>query len=68
MAAGEGDSEIFRAPVWQSFLAFRRGELVMPYLDELDEPSNPLRVAVVAAAKHLKAIIRHDAGDQILDW
>jgi hypothetical protein len=68
MAADDGDSEILSDGEWTPFLSYRDGELAVAYGDELDDPTNPIRKVIARVARHFSALIRHDAGDKILDW
>jgi|GEM_PF-2602964 len=62
------DSEIQVLDEWLPFLGFRRGELVMRYLQRFENEADPIRVAIADIANRFDAIIMHDAGDEILLW
>ncbi len=64
----EGATEVFIENDWQPFLEHGCGELRMPYSKELENPDYPMRKAVANIASNFSALIRHDAGDEILNW
>jgi hypothetical protein len=64
----DGESEIFIENDWINFLYYGHGELRTHFSEELEDPSNPIRIIISQIAKHFNAIITHDAGDEILEW
>lgn len=68
IAAPQGASEVFIENDWHPFLEYGYGELRMPYTEELEHPNNLMRKAVTGVAGYFAALIRHDAGDEILKW
>jgi hypothetical protein len=65
---GEADSELLQDGEWLPFLRFKRGRLVTEYLDEFEDPANPIRAKIATVASSLKAVIANDADDELLDW
>jgi hypothetical protein len=65
---GEADAEIDIDGQWHPFLRFRKGVLSIKYTNELDDPRSVIRAKISAIAKRLGAVVRTDAGDQLLDW
>lgn len=68
MPAPEGATEVLANGDWHPFLSYGHGELRMQYLQELENPDNPVRHAVAGVAGYFSAIIMHDAGDEVLAW
>ena len=68
IAASEDTAEVLIKNEWHPFLEYSNGELRMPYSQDLDDPVNPMRKAVAGVAGYFAALIRHDAGDEILKW
>ncbi len=50
------------------FFAMSRGELLMRYHPDMEEPSNPVRQKVAQIARHFNALITCDAGDEFFEW
>ena len=68
IAVDEGESEIIDDGEWVPFLSYSNGELCRDYGNELDNKSNDIRKNISKTAEYFSAIIRHDAGDEILEW
>lgn len=68
ISAPEGATEVRIGNVWFPFLEHFNGRLHMPYSQDLENPFNPIRKAVITVADYFAAQIKHDAGDETLKW
>jgi len=62
------ETELFVNNEWIPFLYYENGELRMKYYDRMGDINDPIRKVISGIASYFGAIIRHDAGDEILDW
>jgi hypothetical protein len=66
--AGQADAEIHVNGHWVPFLRFSNGRLATKYVEDLDDPQNAKRLKIGAVAKRLGALIKTDAGGDLLSW
>lgn len=64
----EGDTEFRNDGEWVPFLWFDWGRLKLGYCDCFDNPQDAIRLKLVAIARQLGAVVRSDAGDDLVQW
>jgi len=65
---GEGATELELDGSWIPFLTWKRGRLIGEYHPRMENPSDPVRSALVRIAVAMKASIHTDADDAPLPW
>jgi hypothetical protein len=69
MAAPPGQSELVLSDGASiPFLRLSGGELSMRYHPDMEAADNPVRLKVAEIARHFKALITSDTGDDFLEW